>query len=204
VSTVAEGRRVEKYDLFGRELGTSLQSMSKRMFGFPETVNETSARLVAFGVVVQSVLFLVIREWWVLVPLAYGFLARVAAGPKFSPLGLVVTKIVTPALSRVTGAPGRIVPGPPKRFAQAIGVLFSVSALVASLAGSTTVALFVIIGLTAAASLEAFLGYCLGCAIFAQLMRFGIIPESVCEDCNDISRRLAADTEEARLSRSAV
>jgi hypothetical protein len=36
------------------------------------------------------------------------------------------------------------------------------------------------------------------------LMRFGIIPESVCEDCNDISRRLTADTEEARLSRSAV
>jgi hypothetical protein len=178
--------------------------MSKRIFSFPETVNETSARLVAFGVVVQSVLFLVIREWWVLVPLAYGFIARVAAGPKFSPLGLTVTKILTPALSRATGAEGRIVPGPPKRFAQAIGVLFSVSALIASLAGATNVAVVVIAGLTAAASLEAFVGYCLGCAIFAQLMRFGVSPESVCDDCNDITRRLAANAEESRLIRSAV
>jgi hypothetical protein len=166
--------------------------MTKRIFGFPETVNETSARLVAFGVVAQTVLFLVVREWWVLVPLTYGFVARVAAGPRFSPLGIVVTRVVTPFLARVSGHSGRICPGPPKRFAQAIGVVFSASALIAALAGSTPVAVGLIIGLTAAASLEAFVGYCLGCAIFSQLMRIGVIPESVCEDCNDISRRLAA------------
>ncbi len=166
--------------------------MSKRILGFPDTVDENSARLVALGVVVQSVVFLVVREWWVLVPLVYGFLARVASGPRFSPLGLLVTRIVTPRLARVTGRSGRVVPGPPKRFAQAIGLVFSATALIATLAGSTTVAVVVMIGLTAAASLEAFVGYCLGCAIFAQLMRIGLIPESVCEDCNDISRRLAA------------
>lgn len=166
--------------------------MSKRIFGFPETVNENSARLVALGVVVQSVVFLVVREWWVLVPLAYGFVARVAAGPKFSPLGLLVTRVVTPTLARVSGRAGRVVPGPPKRFAQGIGVVFSATALIAALAGATPVAVVVIIGLTAAASLESFVGYCLGCAIFGQLMRIGVIPESVCEECNDISRRLAA------------
>lgn len=166
--------------------------MPKRIFGFPDTVNENSARFVAFGVVVQSVLFLIIREWWVLVPLAYGFLARVAAGPRFSPLGIVVTRAITPVVARVTGRTGRIVPGPPKRFAQSIGVVFSVTALVAAIAGAQTFAVVVIIGLLGAASLEAFVGYCLGCAIFSQLMRIGVIPESICEDCNDISRRLAA------------
>jgi hypothetical protein len=50
----------------------------------------------------------------------------------------------------------------------------------------------VIAMLTVAASLEAFLGFCLGCVIFGQLMRWNLIPESVCEDCNDITRRLAA------------
>jgi hypothetical protein len=51
----------------------------------------------------------------------------------------------------------------------------------------------VAIGMLAfAASLEAFLGFCLGCAIFGQLMRWNLIPESVCEDCNDISRRVAS------------
>lgn len=193
------------HDLFGRELRGSLPGMTKRIVGFPDTVNETSARLVALGVVAQSVTFLLVREWWILLPLAYGFVARVVAGPRFSPLGIVVTRVVTPALARVAGRPGRIVPGPPKRFAQAIGVVFSVSALIAMLAGSTPAAVVIIIGLTAAASLEAFLGYCLGCAIFAQLMRVGVIPESVCEDCNDISRRISANqnASDAGLSRSA-
>jgi hypothetical protein len=184
----------------------SLPDMTKRIFGFPDTVNETSARLVAFGVVVQSVVFLILREWWVLIPLAYGFAARVVAGPTFSPLGVVVTRIVTPIFERVLGRTGRIVPGPPKRFAQAIGVVFSVSALVAMSAGSTASAVVIIIGLTVAASLEAFAGFCLGCAIFAQLMRVGVIPESVCEDCNDISRRIAGRpmAADSNLSRSAV
>ena len=46
--------------------------------------------------------------------------------------------------------------------------------------------------LLVAASLEAFVGLCLGCKAFALLMRVGIVPESVCEECNDISARLAA------------
>ena len=54
--------------------GVTLRSL----MSFPNPVNETSARLVAAGVVAQAILFLVLREWWVLVPLTYGFLARVA------------------------------------------------------------------------------------------------------------------------------
>ena len=49
-------------------------------------------------------------------------------GPKASPLGLLVTKVVTPALP----IEGRLMPGPPKRFAQGIGVAFSSTALVLS------------------------------------------------------------------------
>ena len=39
--------------------------------------------------------------------------------------------------------------------------------------------------LIAAASLEAFAGICLGCRAFALLMRAGVIPDEVCERCND-------------------
>ena len=81
-------------------------------------------------------------------------------------------------------------PGPPKRFAQAIGVVFSTTALVLwfgfGLAGATWV---VVAMLTAAAFLEAAFGICLGCKGFALLMRFGIIPESVCLECADITIR---------------
>ena len=36
------------------------------------------------------------------------------------------------------------------------------------------------------AGLESIVGYCLGCKVFAILMRAGIVPEEVCERCNDI------------------
>ena len=42
-----------------------------------------------------------------------------------------------------------------------------------------------------AATLESVLAICLGCKVFAVLMRVGLIPESVCEECSDLSTRLA-------------
>ena len=160
--------------------------MSNRVFGFPNPVNERSARWVATGVVLQAVLFLIVRHGWVLIPLTYGFTARVLTGPKLSPLGQLATRVLTPAMK----GEGRLVPGPPKRFAQGIGLVFSLGASIAWLSGADVVAIVLIAALTVAASLEAFAGFCLGCTIFGQLMRLGVIPESVCEDCNDISRRL--------------
>jgi hypothetical protein len=159
---------------------------ARRFFDFPNPVNETSARLVAAGAVVQSVAFLVIREWWVLVPLAYGFVARVLCGPRFSPLGRLATQGITPRLA----GPHRMVPGPPKRFAQGVGVMFSVGALVAELLGADAVAVVLIAGLACAASLEAVFAVCLGCIVFNRLMRWGVIPADVCESCNDIGPRL--------------
>ncbi len=99
----------------------------RKLLTFPNPVNETSARLVAGGVVAQGVAFLAVRQWWVLVPLAYGFLARVLTGPRLSPLGQFVTRVVTPRLD----VDHRFVPGPPKRFAQGMGLTFSGGALVA-------------------------------------------------------------------------
>ena len=86
----------------------------------------------------------------------------------------------------------RPTPGPPKRFAQAIGATLSTAALLAwALAGWSTAA-DVLVGLVAvAATLESAFGICLGCMVFTRLMRAGVIPESVCEECADISRRLS-------------
>lgn len=170
--------------------------MRSRLFGFPSEVNETSARLVAAGAVTQGVVFLVFRQWWLLLPLAYGFLARVLTGPRLSPLGQFVTRVVTPRL-RVQH---RIVPGPPKRFAQGVGLVFSGGALIAELAGADVVAVVLIAGLAVAATLEAAFAVCLGCIVFGRLMAWGIIPADVCESCNDISGRLAAQA--ALIARS--
>lgn len=161
--------------------------MRSRLFEFPNPVNETSARLVAAGVVVQAVAYLVFREWWLLVPLTYGFLARVVSGPRFSPLGQFVTRVVTPRLD----IEHKFVAGPPKRFAQAVGLLFSGSALIAVALGSETAAVGLISFLLLAATLESAFALCLGCTVFSWLMRLGVIPPEICEDCNDITRRYA-------------
>lgn len=160
----------------------------RRFFTFPNPVDEVSARLVAGGVVVMALALLVTQQWWILVPLAFGFVARVSSGPRWSPLGLLVTRVVRPRLAITP----KLVAGPPKRFAQGIGAAFSLTASVFVLTGLTGAALVVLAMLLVAASLESFAGFCLGCKAFALLMRVGIIPESVCEECNDISARLAA------------
>ncbi len=161
--------------------------MTKR-FPFPNPANETSARLVAAGVVLISTTFLLTNSTFVLVALAYGFAARVAAGPAFSPLALFVTRVVTPKLN----FNHKFVPGPPKRFAQTIGLVFSSSALLLALLDFSLAAKLVIAGLIFAALLESVFAICLGCIAFSYLMKLGAIPESVCESCNDISLRALA------------
>jgi len=159
----------------------------RKLLSFPNPVNETSARLVAGGVLVQAAVFLAVRQWWMLLPLVYGFGARVFTGPTLSPLGQFVTRVVTPRL-RVDH---RFVPGPPKRFAQAIGLTFSGGALLARLLGAHAVSYGLVAALVVAATLESVLAICLGCVVFNRLMRWGIVPQHVCAECNDLTRLFA-------------
>lgn len=154
-----------------------------KLFSFPDPVNEVSARLVAGGVVLMAATTIALDVPWLTGLIAYGFVARVLTGPTLSPLGQLVTRVVTPRLSL---AP-RPVPGPPKRFAQGIGAALSTTAAVLALGFGLRGAAYVVLGaLAAAATLEAVFGICLGCRIFALLMRAGVIPDDVCERCNDL------------------
>lgn len=161
--------------------------MSSRtgFFSFPNPVNEVAARTVATGVVVMGLLVAGLGWGWVLVPLTYGFVARVLAGPRISPLGQFAVRVVAPRLR----AHEKLVAGPPKRFAQGIGVAFSATASALWLAGAPGAARVVVALLVVAATLEAAFGFCLGCKVFALLMRAGLIPEEVCAECNDLSLR---------------
>jgi len=163
----------------------------RELFGFPNPVNETSARLVASGVVAMAATTVALDQPWLLVPLTYGFAARVATGPKLSPLGLFVTKVITPRLK----IEHRFSPGPPKRLAQGMGLLMTGSASLAHFGfRRKRLAYSLLAALMVAAGLEAGLGICLACKAFPFLMRIGIIPQSVCEECADISDRLARAT----------
>src|SRR5438309_5564971 len=93
---------------------------------FPNPVNEKAARVVAGCVVIVSLLTLATGWLWLTLPLALGFVARVASGPRFSPFGLLATRLVAPRLG-----PAKLVAGPPKRFAQLIGAAVTSAAAIA-------------------------------------------------------------------------
>ncbi len=160
---------------------------ARRVFSFPDPVNEVAARTVAAGVVVLCVLTLAVPVPWLLIPLAYGFWARVLAGPSLSPLGQLATRVVVPRLHL---AP-RPTPGPPKRFAQGIGAACTTVGLVLWATVGWDAARWLVALVGVAAVLEAALGFCIGCRVFALLMRVGVIPASVCEACGDLGRRPA-------------
>ena len=155
------------------------------MFSFPNPVNEKAARVVAGVVALTAIVTLATSAYWLLIPLAYGFWARVLTGPTLSPLGRFATRVAAPRL----GAP-RYVPGPPKRFAQGMGAAITTTATVLALGfGAETATDVLLVALVAAATLESVFAVCVGCQIFGLLMRAGLVPASVCADCTDIWAR---------------
>jgi Domain of unknown function (DUF4395) len=160
----------------------------RKLLSFPNPVNEKAARVVATVVLLEVLATLATSFYWLLIPLAYGFWARVLTGPTLSPLGWAAQSLIAPRLGE-----RRPVPGPPKRFAQAIGAGFSTLALVLAFTTSHAAADALLAMLGIAAGLESIAGYCLGCKIFALLMRAGVVSETVCAECADIGARLRTD-----------
>ena len=158
----------------------------RELFSFPNPVNEKAARVVA-GCVLATVIVILATTWyWLLIPLAYGFWARVLTGPTLSPLGFLAQRVIAPRLG-----PPKPVAGPPKRFAQGMGAAMSTAAVVLALIlGDHAAADAVLLVFVVAAGLESIFGYCLGCKVFGVLMAVGLLPEAVCAECSDISVRL--------------
>ena len=153
------------------------------MFSFPNPVNEKAARVVAGVVAVSGLIILATSAYWLLIPVAYGFWARVLTGPTLSPLGRFATAVAAPRL----GDP-KYVSGPPKRFAQGMGAVMTSTAAVLALGfGAETAAGVLVVGLVAAATLESVFAFCVGCQIFGLLMRTGIVPDAICAECADIT-----------------
>jgi len=159
---------------------------------FPAIVDEVTVRLIAAVVLVVSTAALVTQQWWLLLILAADFTLRATLGPRLSPIARLVTAVLRPRVS----APPKPTAGVPKRFAASIGaVLTSVAALawLLHLLTGSGPALAVVVALTVVMvvfpALESVLGICVGCIAFGWLMRLGAVPEEICLDCADITRR---------------
>ena len=154
------------------------------VFSFPHPVNEVAARMVAGMVALLSLTIIVFDLPWLLFALVYGFLARVLTGPTLSPMGLLATRVLVPLL----GNPTRPAAGPPKRFAQTIGLGFSTASLILYYAFGLTQAAYGVLGvLLAFATLESVVGFCAGCFVFGYLMRWGFVSAETCKKCENLS-----------------
>ena len=171
---------------------------------YPAVVDEVTVRLVAALVLVIGVVGLTTRAWAVYAALAVDLGLRAAFGPRFSPLAQLAARWLRPAVP----ARPRPTAGPPKRFAACVGALLTSTAAVLAWMCSTAVigagtgaaaATGVGAALTALAvlmvvfpALEAGAGVCVGCLVFARLIRWGLVSESQCLECLDISQRRPA------------
>ena len=160
----------------------------RSLFSFPNPVNEKAARVVAGVVLVGVIVTLATGFYWLLIPIAYGFWARVLTGPTLSPVGWIAQKVIGPRLGERNP-----VPGPPKRFAQGMGAAMATIALIFWLVVGSHTATDVVLGLfVIAAGLESIFAICIGCQVFGLLMRTGLIPDEVCAECADLSPRFRA------------
>ena len=160
----------------------------REVFAFPEIVNDYAARCTAALVVGLAVITVLVPsplQTWLAGALVLGFALRVAGGPRYSPFGRLSVHVLAP---RVSTEP-KMVAGAPKRFAQTIGLVMSSVAFALFLAGLATAGVVVLVVLIAAALAEAALGFCLGCWIYGQLQRAGVVSEDACVDCADIWAR---------------
>ncbi|MDC5696621.1 DUF4395 domain-containing protein [Intrasporangium calvum] len=164
---------------------------------FPSVVDEVTVRLIAGVVLVLTTVTLATQQWWLLSVLAIDFTLRAVIGPQVSPIARLVQGWVRPRVS----APKRPTAGAPKRFAASIGAVLTVAATALWLfhastgSGSALVAVVAItVVMVVFPALESVLGLCVGCVLFGQLMRLGLVPEDVCLDCADITRRARVAT----------
>jgi hypothetical protein len=159
-----------------------------RISRFPSIVDDVTVRLIAGVVLVVGILALAAGQWWLYALLAVDFTLRAGWGPSASPIARLVQQVLRP---RVAAAP-RYTAGPPKRFAAAVGAILTSAATVLWALGVTPGVVAIGVVMVAFPALEAVLGICVGCIVFGWLMRAGLIPDEICVECADISRRTAA------------
>ncbi|MBM9588847.1 DUF4395 domain-containing protein [Leptospira sp. 201903075] len=150
---------------------------------YPDVVNENVTRIVASTVVFLGVFAILFPNLFVLGFLLLGFTLRLSYGPKFEPFAFFTSRYLVPWL----GVSFVATAGPPKRFAQLIGFIFSLGAIVFFLLGHTLAYQITLATLVFFASLESFLGWCAGCFAFGLLMKLGVIPKEICERCNNLN-----------------
>ena len=131
---------------------------------------EIDARGPRFSAALTTVVLaiaLVTGSEWVATFQAIVFAIGAIKGPQFTPYAFIYRRLIKPRLK----SPLRTEDVRPPQFAQSIGLLFALVALVGSAAGAPVVFTVAIAAALAAAFLNAAFDFCLGCQIYLLLAR---------------------------------
>ena len=128
------------------------------------------ARGPRFGAVITTVVLataLATNNLWVIVAQAIVFAIGAFKGPQFTPYAFIYKSVVKPRLKgEVPTEDVR-----PPQFAQSVGLLFALTAVVGLVVGITPTFTVAVAFALAAAFLNAGFNFCLGCEIYLLLLR---------------------------------
>jgi hypothetical protein len=128
------------------------------------------ARGPRFGAVITTVVLataLATNNLWIIVAQAIVFAIGAFKGPQFTPYAFIYKSVVKPRLkSEVPTEDVR-----PPQFAQSVGLLFALTAIVGLVTGVTPIFTVAVACALAAAFLNAAFNFCLGCEIYLLLLR---------------------------------
>jgi len=128
------------------------------------------ARGPRFGAVITTAVLataLATNNFWVILAQAIVFAIGAIKGPQFTPYVFVYKTFVKPRLKGV--APTEDVR--PPQFAQAVGLLFALTAVVGLAVGINAIFTVAVAFALAAAFLNAAFNFCLGCQVYLLLLR---------------------------------
>ena len=140
-----------------------------------QTLNSTKntiidARGPRFGAVITTAVLataLATNNVWVIVAQAVVFAIGAIKGPQFTPYAFIYKTLVKPRLKGEVP----IEDVRPPQFAQTVGLLFALTAIVGLTTGVTAIFTVAVAFALAAAFLNAAFNFCLGCEIYLLLLR---------------------------------
>ena len=130
-------------------------------------VDPRGQRFAAVLTTAVLVAVLVTSSAWLLAAQAAVFAIGAALGLRYAPYGLIYRALVRPRL----GPPRELEDEAPPRFAQAVGLVFSVAGVAGYAVGLTPLGLVATAFALVAAFLNAAFGLCLGCEMYVLIRR---------------------------------
>ncbi len=130
-------------------------------------VDPRGQRFAALLSTVVLALVLISGSVWLLAAQAAVFAVGALLGLRYAPYGLLFRWLVRPRI----GPPTELEPEAPPRFAQGVGVVFSVIGVAGYASGVAPLGIAATAMALAAAFLNAAFGYCLGCQMYLTIRR---------------------------------